>query len=159
MSTGPAGPNHESGFSLIEVLISIVIMGITMTALLGAFATQIKGAGLHRDESNAGAVLTSAAEKIQAAAYLACEATPLNSYRTAARTVLLPNDWTTKGLTTTATVDVTAVKSWSGSAFVSTCSPDPTDTSDLLQLELVTVVVKGPGTGTAETLDIVKRKP
>ena len=152
-------PGAEAGFSLIEVLISVAIMGIAMVAVIGALATQIKGADLHRNQSNASAVLSSAAEKIQSSGYVACDASPATTYKAAARTATLPSDWVTKGVSVGLAIDVTSVKNWNGSSFVATCAPDATDTLGLLQIQLVTVAVTGPNASGTEQLDIVKRKP
>src|SRR5687767_11974431 len=86
----------DEGTSLIEVLLSIAIMGIGVVGVLGALATQVKGANLHRDQSDANAVLASAAERVHNAAYVTC-ASISGTYVTAARTAILPSDWVTKG--------------------------------------------------------------
>ena len=149
----------DAGFSLIEILISIAIMGIAMVAVLGALATQVKGAGLHRDESNAGSVVASAAEQVQAVTYAACTAStsPLASYQTAARQAALPSDWQTKGLNAASAISVTGITYWNGSSFSTSCVVDPTDTAGLLQIQLVSLRAAGPGAGAAETLDVIKR--
>lgn len=151
----------DGGFSLVEILIAIAIMGIAMVAVLGALATQMRGADQHRDESDAGAVLASAAEKVQAATYTPCTAstTPLAGYTTAARNATLPSDWVAEGFSPSSAISITAVKYWNGSSFVDACVIDAADTADLLQLQLVSLKVMGPLTVTAETIDVVKQAP
>jgi Tfp pilus assembly protein PilV len=148
---------REEGNSLIEVLISIAIMGITVVAILAALATQLKGTRVHRDQSNGQAVLTSASEKVQSAAFVDCNSgAPSTAYTAAARTATLPNDWVSQGYTTTSAL-TTTVSNWDGTAFVSTCPDNTTDTLGLLKLQLVTVTVTAPGASDTESLAIVKR--
>jgi prepilin-type N-terminal cleavage/methylation domain-containing protein len=55
----------EDGFSLVEVLITIVIVGVTFAALLGGLITTITVSSLHRKQATADSVARSAAEWIK----------------------------------------------------------------------------------------------
>jgi prepilin-type N-terminal cleavage/methylation domain-containing protein len=55
----------EGGFSLVEVLITIVIVGVTFAALLGGLITTITVSSLHRKQATADSVARSAAEWIK----------------------------------------------------------------------------------------------
>lgn len=55
----------ENGDTLIEVLISIAILGITITALLGALLTTITSASEHRSLASLDTVLRSYAEALK----------------------------------------------------------------------------------------------
>jgi len=55
----------EDGFSLVEVLITIVIVGVTFAALLGGLITTIAVSSLHRKQATADSVTRSAAEWIK----------------------------------------------------------------------------------------------
>ena len=65
----PAGATgrvrSEAGDTLIEVLISIAILGITITALLGALVTTITSASEHRSLASLDTVLRSYAEQLK----------------------------------------------------------------------------------------------
>ena len=60
-------PNIQSdaGFSLAEILVTIVIVGITFTAILGGIITSITASALQRNEANADAVARSAGEWVK----------------------------------------------------------------------------------------------
>lgn len=62
----------DRGDSLIEILITIVIMGIAFTAILGGFGTSIKASGLHEDLADSQAAVRNAAEQLKASAYVPC---------------------------------------------------------------------------------------
>ena len=55
----------EDGFSLVEVLVTIVIVGVTFSALLGGLITTITVSSLHRKQATADSVTRSAAEWIK----------------------------------------------------------------------------------------------
>lgn len=145
----------DRGVSLVEVLIAVAIMGLAMTAILGAIGTQISGTRVHRDQSNAAAVLTAAAERVKAAPYALCgSAQP--AYKAAAEQVTLPSDWTSKGWSAGQAVQI-EVSFWNGSSFVAApCSDSASgDTAGLLRLQQVTVTAAGPDGGD-EVLPVIK---
>jgi type II secretory pathway pseudopilin PulG len=59
---GRPGKRSEAGDSLVEVLVAIVIIGLTATALLGALATSLTGSAEHRSYASIDTVLKSYAE-------------------------------------------------------------------------------------------------
>jgi prepilin-type N-terminal cleavage/methylation domain-containing protein len=59
------GVHAEKGFSLVEVLVTIVIVGITFSALLGGLITTITVSSLHRKQATADSVARSVAEWIK----------------------------------------------------------------------------------------------
>lgn len=76
------GP-HESGFTLVEVLIAIIILGIGIAALLGALAMNAKSSLNNRDQAKAAALLSSAAEYVKSLTYPStCSAIPAGSLPT-----------------------------------------------------------------------------
>jgi prepilin-type N-terminal cleavage/methylation domain-containing protein len=60
----------EGGFSLIEVLIAVIIMGLGFVAILAAMGTAASSAGLHRTQAVAELEVRRYAELIQAAGYV-----------------------------------------------------------------------------------------
>lgn len=66
---GIAG-DSEGGFSLIEVLITVIIMGLGFVAILAGMATSATSAGLHRTQAVAELEIRRYAELVQAAPYL-----------------------------------------------------------------------------------------
>lgn len=81
------------GFTLVEVLVALVILGITFGAVLGGMATSINTSDLHRQQAQVQAVLASAVEKVKSpeTVRLPCgENNPaqiVDAYQTAARSV------------------------------------------------------------------------
>ena len=75
------------GFTLVEVLVALMILGITFGAVLGGMATSINTSDLHRQQAQVQAVLASAVEKVKSPETdrVAC-ATPA-TYLGAARSV------------------------------------------------------------------------
>lgn len=89
-----APARSEGGFTLVEVLISVVILGLAFSAVLGGMATSIQATDQHRQQAQVQAVLASAVEKVKSpdTTRLPCgennDAAIVASYETAARSVL-----------------------------------------------------------------------
>jgi type II secretory pathway pseudopilin PulG len=60
-----AAARSEHGSTLIEVLISVVILGLAVTAFLLGMSTTVGTSSLGRDQANVEAMLTSAGEVIR----------------------------------------------------------------------------------------------
>ncbi len=70
-------PSRDAGETLIEVVISIAIMGIAFVALLGGMLTAVSLSGLHREQADTQLQLVSAVEQVKAALYAGnCAAAP-----------------------------------------------------------------------------------
>ena len=57
--------HSEAGFSLAEVLMTVVIVGITFTAILGGLATAITVSDYHRKQATADTLARDAAEWVK----------------------------------------------------------------------------------------------
>lgn len=88
---GPATPD-DRGETLLELVISVAIMGITVVAIVGGVATSILMTDIHRKQATAGTLVRNYAEKLHGD-YLPCAtaadypATELGGYRTSVVTV------------------------------------------------------------------------
>jgi type II secretory pathway pseudopilin PulG len=61
----PASLRSEAGFSLAEIVITIAIVGVTFTALLGGMITAITVSSQHQRHATADALVRSAAEWVK----------------------------------------------------------------------------------------------
>ena len=68
-------PGDESGETLVEVLVALVIIGIAFTAIIGGVFTSIVSASTQRDRTRATVVLAAAAETVNSATYAPCAST------------------------------------------------------------------------------------
>jgi len=103
----------DGGFTLIEILVAVAILGITFTALLTGLATIMSGTDTHRKGSVSGTLLRQWAENIEALAPItSCSAVP-NQYAFATVGPAVPAGYTTTAPTVTY---------WNGSSFVAGCT-------------------------------------
>jgi type II secretory pathway pseudopilin PulG len=153
---------NDRGETLLELLITVAIMGVAVVTLVGGIATSIRMSDIHRKQATAGEYVRVFAEAIETyvtaspTKYAACA--NKDTYTPAytadpAYTALVANP--------TYTVEITKVRYWNGSstagAFAGTCGPGtevPIDTG----VQQVSLVVRA-GNTVAETLDIIIRKP
>jgi type II secretory pathway pseudopilin PulG len=63
----PTASDGDDGLTLVEILVSIVLIGTAVVAMLGALRASILGGTVHRDHSNAHAWLQSASDVVYAA--------------------------------------------------------------------------------------------
>ena len=76
-------PSRDAGETLVEVVISIAIMGIAFVALLGGMLTAVSLSGLHRQQADAELQLLTAIEQVKAATYVGGCSTSFPLYPTA----------------------------------------------------------------------------
>ena len=139
----------ERGETLVELLVAIVIMGITVVAVMGGFLTSIKLSDVHRKQATVGALARDYAEQVQrytaGTGYLACAGTA--AYDPGTVGYALPADYSGY------TAAVTSVRYWTAtSTWAATCSSDR-------GLQQVTVQVSSPDGRAAESAVVVVRKP
>lgn len=131
----------EAGDTLIEVLIALLVIGLTSTALLGAFATSISASAEHRRLATIDTVLQSFAET----ATYQIQLQPGSLFAPCSTTYSLsPSFVAPAGYTVT----ITSVSYWSDTQFTSTCVGGSTAP------QLIDASVSGPN-GSAGTLGFV----
>jgi prepilin-type N-terminal cleavage/methylation domain-containing protein len=138
----------DAGFSLVEILVTIVIVGMTFTAILGGILASITASGLQRKQATADSLVRSAAELVKDSVS--------NPYSNCAGT----GKYVLTGLSvpTGYSVSVTGVKYWSGNPqqlkpvpFNSSC---PSDNG----MQQITIVATSSDGQAAETVQVVKRR-
>lgn len=140
----------DRGETLIELLVTVVILGIAGVAVMAGLELSVKSSDLGRRQANGGSYVRSLAEAIQnsvntSGGYQGCA--PANAYLTNAVK-------TQAGLPTTYSATQTAAKAWGGSSWAA-CSTDNGS-------QQITLTVTSSGTGphlAKESLTVIIRKP
>lgn len=128
--------DSEAGFTLVELLLAVGILGISGVALIGGMMTSIQVSDLGRRQAEGQGEVRAYAEAVAGAAYANCAASYSTFYSPPS------------GYTATMTVAY-----WDGtSAFTSTCGTD----SGLQRVTLTVSATDGRG---SETVAIAKRAP
>ena len=148
----------DGGFTLIEVLISVAILGLGFVALLGTLGVAYSGSHSFRDQSDAKTVVISAAERVKSVAYVPCAVAA--DYVATARLVgnEYPSSWGTQAAAQNQ-INVTKVRYWNGATFIDDVNFCLNNTSRYLQLEQVIVTATSPGNRAVEVVAVVKRGP
>jgi prepilin-type N-terminal cleavage/methylation domain-containing protein len=147
--------HRDEGFSLAEILVTIVIVGITFTAILGGLMTSIRVSDLQRAEATADAVARSAAELVKdsiknpyvncagAGAYSLVGLTPQPGYSAA---IVSVEYWDGAAPAATGTYTL--------ASHIQSACPASGDTG----LQRITIVATSSDGQAAETVQIMKRK-
>jgi type II secretory pathway pseudopilin PulG len=140
----------DRGETLVEVLITVIILGIAGVAVMTGLMIAVKGSDVGRKQANGGTYVRSLAEAIQSSV------TATGGYRScaAANTYLTSSVKAQAGLPSSYTAAQTAARSWSGTAWGS-CSSDNGS-------QQLTLTVTSPGSGASravETLTFILRRP
>jgi prepilin-type N-terminal cleavage/methylation domain-containing protein len=153
----------DSGFTMIEMLVTIVLMGMTVVAVLVGVQTTIHATVIDREHAIAFAWLQSASDEIYRTARVPCtDGLPkaIADYDTAAKKADVPSAWSA-----TATIAVTNVEylgkvgidddfEWSP-AF---CFEGVGYETSPLYTQRVTIQVTSPDVGIVKTIQMVKSK-
>jgi type II secretory pathway pseudopilin PulG len=135
----------ERGETLIELLVTVSIVGVAVVALVGGIGVSVMMSYIHREQAAAGAYVRAYAEAIEStvaaspSGYVSCAGTA--TYRS----VYAPPD-------TNYTANVSAVTYWTGSSFSSTCTTDR-------GVQMLSLIVASGDGRASESLNIVIRKP
>jgi len=141
-----AGTGGDRGETLIEILLTVVIMGITVTAILGGVGVGVLMSDVHRKQATAGVAVRDLAEAVQdsvaGTGYVPCA--------TAAAYASPPGYAAPAGYT--ASVVPTSVRYWTGGGWQAVCTVDS-------GLQRITVQVASTDGRASEQLDVVLRRP
>lgn len=144
------GRNHENGETLLELLVSVAIMGTAFVAILAGIGTTLIATDSHRQQATTEAVLRSYAERIldpTDVAYVACATTA--NYASPTGFSLPATGWS---------ASVTSVLARQGDSPPTFAASCPSPDKGLQQLTLRVQSPAGQHRAT-ETVVIVKRKP
>jgi prepilin-type N-terminal cleavage/methylation domain-containing protein len=152
-------PRDDDGYTLIEVILAVAIMGITFVAVLSGIATTVVTARVHRDQADVSTVLVSASERVKAAAYVpgATSATYLGAAQTAPS---LPAGWTSSVIVIPAVDSVTSLQNplfWDGTTFQATPFDNPLGTPPVIPLQQIKITVTSPDNRAVQSMYVVKR--
>jgi len=135
----------ERGESLLELLMAVVIMGVTVAAVVGALAVAARTSDIHRKQATAGTSARDYAEavsrRVAGGAYTGCALPP--AFAPAAVGFTAPAGYT---------ASVVSVTYWNGSSFAAGCG---TDTG----LQQVVVALASADGRATERAAVVVRKP
>ncbi len=149
---------RDGGSSLVEILVSIVLLGITVTAVLVTLRTSVSASSLNRDHANAHAWLQSASDVLYGSEREDC-GTPTASREadqqlTNAYQLIVQSTWPAnpEGWPATNIRIVPPVLFWDGtSTYQSTCYDDKG-----INLQLITIEVRGLDGRIVESVEVVK---
>lgn len=149
--------DRDTGMSLIEVLVALVLLGTVVIATLTALRVSIDGSAVERDHARAHQWLQSATGVLQAGQRASCasnEATMRSHYQD----LLRDNTPTPVGWGDWQIAVVHPIRVWDGSRYW-----DPTDSATpatcfepLYQLQLINIRVVSPDGRIIETREVVK---
>jgi type II secretory pathway pseudopilin PulG len=128
---------RDEGATLIELLMTVAIIGIAFGALIGGMFTFTYTTSEHQHQAAGAEYIREYAEAVAGTAYVAC-ATAATYVPT---TFVVPTGWVAAPM---------VVTYWSGAAFVVTCPPD----GGLQRVHLTLSDIRD-----GESIDIVKRAP
>jgi len=115
----------ERGDTVIEIVLSVAILGVAFASLLGALMAGASSSRLNRQMTGVATVLSSAGEALQAAPWQSCSTAP--DYGPALLGLPWPSTPTGAPPWGPGDVVITAYKWWNGSAFTASgCMGGPT---------------------------------
>jgi type II secretory pathway pseudopilin PulG len=91
----PSSARSEVGETLVELILTIVILGIAVAGLVGGIFTATTTSALHRQQTEGARLVRNAAEhlKNRTVTYTSCQANGASTYN-AALSAVTPSGWT-----------------------------------------------------------------
>jgi type II secretory pathway pseudopilin PulG len=139
--TGRSG-GRDAGETLVELLVTVVILGIATSGISAALLATVDASGLHRQQVLARAALRSWAEQIGTGTYVNCAV----ASNFAAPSPALPS-----GLTAA----VAGVSYWNGTSFAGSCGVD----TGVQKVRLRITAANGLSTPLSREVEVIVRKP
>jgi Tfp pilus assembly protein PilV len=134
------GETNDRGETLVELLVAVMIMGVTVVSIVGAVVTSILMPDVHRKQATAGVHVRNYAEAIETAVVLnGYVATCTPGYATG----FAPPGYTSQ---------IVAVSFWNGTSF-----PSPCNAATDIGLQQLTLQVSSSDGRATETLVVVVR--
>jgi type II secretory pathway pseudopilin PulG len=136
---------EETGTTLVEVLVAVVVLAIAAGAIIGGLLTSITVSDVHRKQATAGAVARDYAEMVAGTTYVDCAGTA--AYAVAPAAVPVPSEFV---------ATIASVEYWTGSAWTASCASDAGSDAGLQRITVVASSADGRAT---ERSVVVVRKP
>lgn len=133
---------RDAGETLVELLVTVVILGIATSGISAALLATVNASDLHRQQVLARAALRSWAEQIGTGTYNACAA---------AGSFAAPSPALPSGLTAA----VTSVSYWDGTSFAASCAGD----RGVQKVTLRITAANGLSASLSQDVEVVVRKP
>lgn len=142
----------DDGTTLIEVLVSIVILGLAGASILGGLLAAVRGSDAHHKQTMVEATIVSAAERLKdpSVARAPCATPTEATYLAAVRSGFVPPGWSAAS-----SIQITSVRYSNGPSFGSTCY-DTDALGHFLTAQLVTVQVTSPDGRARQSVSVVK---
>lgn len=151
------GRRGDAGETLLELLISLMVIGVGVTAILGAVGIATQASTLDERQIQAQALLRSWGEHIVSATsdatYTPCATTA--TYASSPWMYGSPAPAGLQALPSGFTPTVTQVQYWDGTSFVGSCATD----RGVQRVRLTMSVADSLYPGFASTYDVVVRRP
>lgn len=150
----PRARNRDAGVALTEILVAVVLLGLSGTAMLGALTAAIKGSVVSRTHAAGLVWLQSSSDYMSTTPYIGCtagkEALVAAGYRTQLQSTAAPRStlsWPQSNLTV-----VEPVLFWSAGGFGPSCNTGS-------GIQQITLRATGPAGKQSATMVVVKSKP
>lgn len=151
---------RDVGLSLVEVIISVVLLGMAVVAVVTALRVTVTGSAIERDHARSHQLLQSAAGVVQSTARISCEGasgekTMRYGYQAALESptagVQVPDGWGAWTVTVLPSVEV-----WDGTHYWQPGQSPQNCYEPAYQLQLITLEAKSPDGRIVRTRQVVK---